>query len=222
MFQRATPRLCALGLLILGLLSTGCANQRAWPSGFLTHNADLQATGHGDDVAYVRPDINWKAYQYAYIEPASIRPTRPGAVDATLRQQAELTAYLHEATAHAFGNRFTIVDKPGANAVRIREAITEVGQASPWVNIPAALIAYPIDYGGVTVEMEILDATTGRRLCALMASRTGNPLQLAEHFTWLGHARRGVDRCTEQLRLTVDESVNAPPAPAAGEMAYVP
>ena len=216
MFHRETPRLCiALGLLALGLLSAGCANQRAWPSGFLNHNAELQATGHGDDVAYVRPGINWKNYRYAYIEPARVRPATPGAVDATAEQQAELTAYLHQATAEAFCDRFILVNKPVRDAVRIRTAITEVGQANPWVNIPAAIIAYPVDYGGVTVEMEILDATTGHRLCALMASRTGNPLQLAEHFNWLGHARRGVDRCAERLRLTINESAAHPPTQRA-------
>ena len=207
MFHRATTRLrVAFGLLAVGLLSAGCANQRAWPSGFLTHNAQLQATGNGDDVAYVRPGVNWKAYPYAYIEPARVRPATPGAIDATSEQQAEMAAYLFHATAEAFSDRFTLVNKPVRGAVRIRTAITEVGLANPWVNIPAAIIAYPVDYGGVTVEMEILDATTGHRLCALMASRTGNPLQLAEHFNWLGHARRGVDRCAERLRLTIDES----------------
>ena len=214
MFHRATSHLfVALGLLAAGLLSAGCANQRAWPSGFLTHNAQLQATGHGDDVAYVRSGINWKNYRYAYIEPAKVRPTTPGAVDVTMEQQAELTAYLHQATAEAFRDRFTLVSKPGRETVRIRAAITEVGQANPWVNIPAAIIAYPIDYGGVTVEMEIVDATTGRRLCALMASRTGNPLQLAEHFNWLGHARRGVDRCVDRLRTTIQELPSLPAEP---------
>lgn len=214
MFHRATLNIrLILGLLTLLLLSAGCANQRAWPSGFLTHNAQLQATGHGDDAAYVRPGINWKAYRYVYIEPAGVRPSTPGAVDVTPKQQAELTAYLQQATTEAFRDRFTVVDKPGLDTLRIRAAITEVGEANPWVNIPAAIIAYPIDYGGVTVEMEIVDATTGRRLCALMASRTGHPLQLAEHFNWLGHARRGVDRCVDRLRTTIQELPSLPAEP---------
>lgn len=233
MFHRATPRYCAaIALLLLGLLGTGCANQRAWPSGFLTHNADLQATGHGDDVAYVRPGVDWKAYRYAYIEPAVVRPTKPGAVNATATEQAELAAYLQKATTDALKGRFAITDGPGADTVLIRTAITEVGKANPWINIPAAIVAYPVDYGGVTVEIEVLDARTNQRLCAMMASRTGHLLETFDTFTWLGHARCGMDRCTDRLRLTLDESASRPvlaaspviPArkPAKAEVAYVP
>lgn len=234
MFYRATPRLClVLGLLALGLISAGCANQRAWPSGFLTHNADLQATGHGGDMAYVRPDVDWKAYRTAYIEPAEIHPTKPGAVDLTPQEQTELTAYLHDATVQALRGRFTIVDKPGPDSVRVRAAITEVGKGNPWINIPAWVVAYPVVYGGVTVEVEILDARTNQRLCAMLASRTGHLREFSGTFTWLGHARAGMDRCADRLRVTVDESASRPvlagpvnpvsPAkPGKPEVAYVP
>lgn len=193
------------GVMALAMAG-GCAQQRSWASGFLPNSEQLQATGHGDDTAYVRPRVDWHTYNSIYIDPVRIKPATPDRMNVTEKEQSELAIYLQQATIEAFSGRFAVVNKPGPHAIRVRAAITEVGQANPWVNVPAAILAYPVDYGGVSVEMEVLDGATGQRLCALMASRTGDPMQFIENYTWLGHTRRGLERCAERLRLVVDES----------------
>jgi hypothetical protein len=192
-------------------LLAGCSNQRAAPSGFLGNDAELKTTGRGDDRAYVRQDVDWAAYHHVLIDPPCIRPARPGAVHLGEDDQAHLCSYLEKSLADSFDDCFTVVSEPVPGTLRIRSAITEVGKANPLINIPATVLAWPIDYGGVAVEMEITDAATGQRLCALEASRTADPLQFLASFTWLGHARHGLDACADRLCLTI-ESADKPPA----------
>jgi len=193
-------------LVAAGLLLGGCAQKRASASGFLGNVQQLEKTGRGGDMAYIDKGADWSGYYEMVIDPITISPPPGEKLRVTPKEQEELRGYLQQALVESLRHRYTVTTEPGPGAVRVRAALTEVGQALPWFNIPAAILAYPVDYGGASIEVEILDYKTNKRVAALIASRTGDLSQLVQHFTWLGHARRSIYRATDRLRIMVDEA----------------
>lgn len=94
---------------------------------------------------------------------------------------------------------FEIIDEPRPGAARVRLAITDVNPSSVWVNVVGIVLVVPPDMGGVSGEMEIVDAETGERLVAMTATREGTPFLLIECFIRHGHACHGVKKWAAEL-----------------------
>ena len=94
---------------------------------------------------------------------------------------------------------FEIIDEPRPGAARVRLAITDVNPSSVWVNVVGIVLVVPPDMGGVSGEMEIVDAETGERLVAMTATREGTPFLLIECFIRHGHACHGVKKWAGEL-----------------------
>lgn len=97
------------------------------------------------------------------------------------------------------GKSFELVDTPRAGVARVRMAITDVNPSNVWVNILGVILVVPPDMGGVSGEIEIVDAMSGERLAAMAATREGTPFLLLECFTKHGHARHGVKKWSRDL-----------------------
>ena len=70
--------------------------------------------------------------------------------------------------------------------------MTAVEPANPWINVPLIFLILPLDMGGLSGEIEIVDAMTGERVFAMTARRESNPFLWLEAFTWYGQARHAM------------------------------
>jgi len=179
------------------VLITSCGSSTTSPSGFL---GNYQQLGGGyqtaDAVAgYVDPNIDPDKYDSIIIDPVtSILATRD--VDAATVDQ--LAAYLEDSLHAELGKRLRIVNTPGPTTARLRVAMTDVieGQqgATPVTRViqdPKARLKGAIgsqkvaDFiSKVSLEGEIVDSVTGRRLLASSDQRFGVKRKVTTSTDW--------------------------------------
>jgi hypothetical protein len=79
---------------------------------------------------------------------------------------------------------------PEGRPVVLRAAITRVETVSPALNAASALLfILPLDRGGAAVDVEVLDAGTGRQLAALTLGHYAPLSEFKAHFNKLAPAR---------------------------------
>jgi hypothetical protein len=118
------------------------------PSGFLGDYSQLKP-GRGDQaqLIYIDPEADFSPYQRVLIEPVEVWQ-RAGGSDADSADLASLADDLGSALRKQLQLEFDLVDSPQPGTLRIRTAITQVRKS------------------GASIEIEILDAESGRRLIA--------------------------------------------------------
>ena len=132
----------------------GEAQTRIEPSGFLGDYSKLKP-GRGDQaqLVYIDPEADFSGYARVIVDPVVVWP---GAADPT-RSEEEIQG-LADRLGHALrvqlGLEFDVVEEPSPGTLRIRSAITAI-RAS-----------------GVSAEIEVLDAASGRRLVAAADARS--------------------------------------------------
>ena len=78
----------------------------------------------------------------------------------------------------------------GADRLRLRATITAVERAQPALNaLTTVLLFAPLSYGGLSVEIEAIDADSGRRVAALAFAGRAGLQDFGASFSDLGHAR---------------------------------
>ena len=112
-------------------------------------------------------------------------------------------------------------DAQAATSLNVRASITRVERARPGLNaLTTFLIFVPLSRGGITVELEAIDAASGRRVAAMaFEGRAGND-DLSGAFTDLGHARRQAQIVAARFaELLVGSSAQASDARFGGDTA---
>jgi hypothetical protein len=175
---------------VLGLALVECATpepvHRLEPSGFLGDYSQLEP-GRGDQPAllYIAPEADFAEYARVQIDPVTL--WRKSGVDLRDVPEAEavrLARYFDAALRRELAHDFEVVDTPGPGTLRLRTAITEARAAPVALDLPAANAesgagavtlgagAARLAYGthavvaSAAIELELLDAETGRRLAA--------------------------------------------------------
>lgn len=175
-----------------------CANVPLTESGFLGDYSRLQHAlaaevwGIPDSVLLERsPLLDEGGYDAVLVEPAAWFPSLHDH-----EPSAEKTAWLLEelssCLAKGLSEDFEVVDEPRPGALRVRPALTAVDPANVWVNLLFLFALLPVDMGGISGEVEVVDAVSGERLFAMTARREGNPFLILETFTTYGQARHGM------------------------------
>jgi len=194
-------------LLAVPLLAlAACAGQEATRTGFLSSDYDkLQPTKeHPEDLIYVSPAYVPANYTKAVIEPVAWRPA-DGAPQRDASVVNELQGDLARSLAQALAKKLTVVpagstDGPTDGVLRIRSAITSTRKANWYINAPAMLVGMPpINPGGASVEIEVLDAGSGQAMVALATFNNGMPWNVLGYYQHFGHARRAFDKASELL-----------------------
>lgn len=99
----------------------------------------------------------------------------------------DLTDYFHKALFEALSDRFIFVPNSGIGTIRMRIALTDVTPSKPAMNtvstiVPVGLAVSTVKrgttgtglaVGRASVEMEIIDSMSGRRLAAAVDHRAG-------------------------------------------------
>jgi hypothetical protein len=140
-----------LGSLIALVACAGTAVVE--PSGFLGDYSQLKP-GRGDQaqLIYIDPEADFSPYQRVLVEPVEVWQRAAGS-DAPAGELASLADDLGSALRKQLALEFELVDSPGPGTLRIRTAITQVRMS------------------GASIEIEILDAESGRRLVAAADAR---------------------------------------------------
>jgi hypothetical protein len=179
-----------LAMSVLGLALVECATpepaHRLEPSGFLGDYSQLEP-GRGDQPAllYIAPEADFA--DYARVQIDSVTVWRKSGVDLRDMPEAEavrLARYFDAALRRELAHDFEVVDTPGPGTLRLRTAITEARAAPVALDLPAANAESSTGavtlgaraarlaegthavVGSAAIELELLDAETGRRLAA--------------------------------------------------------
>jgi len=158
---------------LLPLLTlASCANMQPTQSGFLENYDQLaEVEERPKQRRFINEDIDWDSFDGVHLEPTVYRPAA-GREDIISAGTAEyLTTYLDEEWHEVFGLYFDAAEP--ARPLRIRAAITDVDRSNFWTNLLTMIVLLPADTGGSTVELEILDGTSGERLAALVKADEG-------------------------------------------------
>jgi hypothetical protein len=204
----------ALALAMGGLLSGGCAQVAATRSGFLTDYSRLRMpTKEARHLLYRRPELMPDSYKRVVLEPTILRLGSGDAAKISASDASELKAYCDTALRKAVGEGREFVTVPEEKTLRVRAAITGLDTSNVALNAVTGVLLWPVDNGGVSMEIEALDAASAEQLVALVGSSAGTPLQVIGSFSKLGHARSGIDRWTAMLgKLLAHERGAAPSA----------
>jgi hypothetical protein len=195
--SRAWPgRLAALlALGVLGIALVDCAAVRGRraapePSGFLGDYSQLaEREGYEAQLIYVDPVAPWPAYEAIEIDSVTLWVSE---------ETGPLTDLLFAALHRELGERFRLVDQPGRGVLRLRAALTQgkgamvAARAITSILPPAFLLSTAAGLstdtastvGTATVEMEVVDSVSGRRLAAAVDSRAGTKSILAGSRTF--------------------------------------
>jgi len=200
---RMSRRYIAIPLTFVLVVALGCAavrGRRAEPelTGFLGDYSRLEPIGELEGrLAYVRADAQWDRYDAIELDSVTLWAT-----DANVRLSAEeqqmLTDLLFDALADELGARFVLAERSGPNVLRVRAALTQAKGANVPMRalstfVPQALlvgtgVGLSLDtartVGTATVELEVLDSVTDRRLVALVDQRAGTKSMLAPGRTF--------------------------------------
>ena len=203
----------SLGAVVVALLAGACAGTHMGQSGFLDDYSTLEpadqylkASIPDDMLLYVHPEVHERGYDAVMIDPVVHVPLEGTKVHADEEDVEHLTRAFEERLRIVLGEEYEIVEEPRPGAVRIRAAITEADPSWVWLNVVGVILIVPPDMGGISAEIEVLDAMTGERLIAMTARRDGTVFLLIECFMTWGHARHGMKKWSHILRRILDGS----------------
>ena len=159
------------------------------PSGFLGDYSQLEKNPEYPAAeVYVNPDADWMSYSAIILDSVTLWVKGQEGTRLTPEEKQMLTDTLYRALHDQLSAQFQLAERPQPGALRMRVALTQVKGANvplrtvttviPQLRILAAAaalstnVAYTV--GTATIEGEILDAITHRRLAAAVDSRAGN------------------------------------------------
>lgn len=192
-------------ILLVPLLLMACAHQVPTHSGFLADYSTLrpQEAESGLQTIVVSEERHWNK---VHIEPVRfINPDPDQAIPNA--EQMQLCAVLQGALAGEFAG-FSSADSDPSRTLRVKAAITGVDRSLPLLNLLTALALFvPVDNGGVSIEVEAVDESTGRRIAALSGARNGSPGDLLGFFSRYGHAETGLKLLAQEFGRLVSAGV---------------
>ena len=97
----------------------------------------------------------------------------PKRVGVNPKRLAELTAHFEKEIARALSEKYTVVDEPGKDVLRLRIAVTEVKANLPILNVYGYQTVTGIGLGSASMEGEAIDSVTGEQILAVVDSRKG-------------------------------------------------
>lgn len=195
---RRIARVLAAGA-VLSLVA--CAPMPATHTGFLSNGSALRYSEDGS-TGYHRsgPSIDPRQVLSFTVEWAAPDTPRFSAdekvqLESTLRNA--LTTQLHALPA-----------KAGGRAVLLRAAVTRVEAVSPALNTVATVLLFgPLDRGGAAVEVELVDAETGRPLASYARAYFAPLSEFKARFSRLAPATWALEKSAAEFAQWVHSGV---------------
>lgn len=173
-------------LLVLALCSGACASGPAGGGpGFLGDYSELRpGRGNESQLIYIDRDVSFAPYERVIIEPVTLWNADSEGFRGV---DAEVQQWLAEALGQAFRENiepdFALAECARPGTLRIRMAITAA--RGGWTDSEESFV------GVVAVEVEVLDASSGKRLAAAVDTRGVDEREIREAFAeWASQARQ--------------------------------
>jgi Protein of unknown function (DUF3313) len=170
------------------LFLTGCASVGA-PQQSQTLPAFEQLTVQPDGSRAWRDDQAGR-YEAVRIDPSAITFSADIQIDEEQRNE------LRNALSLALTEKFSLAGMQPANAIKrrgtlvVRGTVTAVDLASPALNVVTTVfLLAPLSRGGMTVELEAIDAESGKRVAALVFKGTAGLENITSAYSAIGHAK---------------------------------
>jgi hypothetical protein len=184
--------LASIGLLVIVCAMVACSATRgrrgeAPESGFLRDYSQLE---HQDDwparEVYFNPNAQWSRYDSVHLDSVTLWANED--LDKlSAEDQQMLTDTLYTALHEELSKYFEMTDRPGADTIRMRAALTQskgaktalrgITSIHPGTLLLGAAVGLSLDtansVGTATLEAELLDAATNERLAAVVDERAG-------------------------------------------------
>lgn len=194
MFDLRLKHLTLLVSLSFGLMA--CANLAPTQSGFLTDYQLMQ-----NDTALLRSfsaaDLNLDLYTQLTIEPVRVLVT---AKSGNHKQLQALAQDFHRNLQNDLQPVFYKRSASKQKGLRLTTAITAVDSSSYNLNLLSTVfLLAPLDTGGISVELEIQDITSGETLYTQTRSINGSVTQFRASFDPFGHADIGLRTISKDL-----------------------
>lgn len=192
--------------LALCVFMTACAGETAKQTGFLKNYEQLKPDPAVDGaLRYVNP----KGYTYKQfmIDPIAVyfaSNAKGSGIDP--EKLTELTRYFRGELIKRLSKNYSVVKNKGKGVARIRLAITDVEETDPLLNIHPAMKLTGAGLGGASMEGEITDSVSGRRLGAIVESRSGDRMAFSAGFSRLGHAKQVIDYWINRFVTNLDKA----------------
>jgi hypothetical protein len=183
--------LAALAAVVLLLDLTGCGATRgrrgAEHGGFLGDYSQLQSReGYEAQEVYINPSAVWSSYRAIHLDSVTLWASEE-TTKLSPEERQMLTDLLYKALHEELGRRFVLADRPGADVLRVRAALTQAKGAKVVTRTVSTLVPQMLligtavglaadtanTVGSVTGEMEVVDSVTGERLAAAVDERAG-------------------------------------------------
>ncbi len=188
--KRALTFLLAL-LFIVTLWSCSGHNIKTdvTTTGFLEDYSMLEKDPYKQiSLKYLAPGVEWEKYNKIQLDRVVVffkdNAKYEGVDPEDLKN---LIDYFHKALFAALDDRFIFVPNPGIGTIRVRIALTDVTPSKPGLGtvttiVPVGLAVSTVKRGAAgtglavgqaSIEMEIIDSMSGRRLAAAVDHRAG-------------------------------------------------
>lgn len=183
-------------------------------SGFLGDYSRLTPSHDDEDLLwYEAEDFDWRDYRRIMIDPLQVHlPPTSRAESIDPDRIRALTETFRGAVQDSLGDVYPIVQTPADDVLRIRAAITDLDPARPGVNIlTALLLPVRFDLGGAAIEVELLDAVTGKRMAAMVDRKRGSHFNAWRGFSKWGDTRSAFRQWAEELAAALATNPEPPP-----------
>lgn len=208
----------ALAGLIAGCASTSQA-RKVSTSGFLGDYSQLKPGGQGQaQLLFVDPAAEFSAYNAIPMEPIRVYATAEDSALSKVPKEElqDLLNYLDATVREQLAADYKFVNQAVPGAMRLRIALTEAKGAKVGLSAVSSLTPVGLAMNGMKkavtgastgvgstgVEMELLDAQSGKRLAAAVDERVGGK---TSSFSKWQSAKEAFDYWAERLKLRLAE-----------------
>lgn len=222
--RRSTKWCQSFMLAMLGLLAactTTMQTRSVEPSGFLGDYSQLrEGKGKEAQLVYLDEAADFSKYTKIQMDPVELHAVEGSKLEKleTEKQQALLN-YFDAAIREQLSQRYTFVDAPGPDVMRLRVAVTEAKGSKVVLNTLSSIVPIGVAVSTLKLaatgthsavastqaEMELLDSASGQRLAAAVDARAGRKITLRlDKFSKYAQVKDAFDYWAERIaeRLT--------------------
>lgn len=203
--QHTAPRYRLLFTAALSLALAACTTVQPTISGFLPGDLPLvPEDGKQHLLSGADGMAMWNSAEAYRLDPIVYRPVRE-ALDS--QQAAALLGDFEVELRESLEATWRPAEVQETRVVRVRAAVTDVETVNPVVNgFTMMLLGLPVDNGGASVELELLDAN-GQVLYRMSAAGTGNVFQFWKGLNRRAFARSGLKKLAQHVGEHVNKRV---------------
>lgn len=195
--------------VLLGLsvawLAGSCRSVGVTRSGYLSDYARLEvAVSERAREQFVDADIDWSRYTEIVLEPLAVRLQSSSLDSLSEAQECTLRDHYAKFLRDAVGERLAVVPTGGPDAIVVRSVLTEVDTVNAPLNwITGLAVLWPVDVGGATLEVELLDAHSGAQLGAIVNADKATLWNAIQAMRPIGHACQALEETAEWVGSTI-------------------